>query len=276
MNEIKLIGEIGINHNGDLSLCKNIIKMAKDCGCNYVKFQKRTIDKVYTKEFLDSKRESPWGTTQREQKEGLEFDENEYRVIDRYCKSIDIEWFASAWDIESQKFLNKFKLSYNKIASPMLTNIELVEFIAKCKKTTFISTGMSNWGEVNKAVKIFKENGCPFILMHCTSIYPCQDKNLNLNIITELIRRYNSNIGYSSHSSGILDCSLAVALGAKYIEKHITLDRSMYGSDQSASIEKRGLEYIRRDIDLVNICLGSEEKVILEEELKNRNKMKYW
>ena len=164
---IFVIGEIGINHNGNLDLAKELIKVAKDAGCNAVKFQKRTIEKVYDKELLDSPRESPWGTTQREQKEGLEFGQKEYEEIDKYCSQVGIEWYASAWDIESQKFLQQFNTQYNKVASAMIVEEELLNEIASEKKHTFISTGMCELSDIDKAVAIFQKWKCPFELMHC-------------------------------------------------------------------------------------------------------------
>lgn len=276
MKKIFVIGEIGINHNGDIKIAKNLIDMAKRCGVDAVKFQKRTINKVYTKELLDSLRESPWGTTQREQKEGLEFGQEEYDEIDRYCKEVGIDWFASAWDCDSQTFLEQYDLKYNKIASPMLSYGPLLDKVAGEGKLTFISTGMSTWDEVDYAVKVFREHKCPFVLMHCVGIYPCPDDKLNLNMILSLKERYGGEIGYSGHSPGIMDASLAVLLGARYIEKHITLGRSMYGSDQSASLEKIGLEYVVANTNEVLVMLGSKEKKISEEEQKVRDKLKYW
>jgi len=275
-NNIFFIAEIGVNHNGVLDIAKQLIDMAKRCGCDAVKFQKRTVDKVYTEEFLNSFRESPWGTTQRQQKFGLEFNKDEYDEIDEYCKKIKIEWFASAWDDDSQIFLDGYDLKYNKIASPMITHKSLVNHIAKQRKKTFISTGMSSLKEIDDVVNKFVDDECPFVLMHCTSIYPCPNDKLNLNVITKLIDRYDCEVGYSGHSSGILDTSVAVVLGATYLEKHISLDRAMYGSDQSASLEEHGLWYAVRDAHKTCIMLGDGKKRITDEELKNRKKLKYW
>lgn len=274
--KIFFIGEIGINHNGNVGQARHLIKMAADCGCNAVKFQKRTIDKVYTKDFLKQYRESPWGTTQREQKEGLEFNEKEYDEIDLYCKAEGIEWFASAWDIDSLKFLRKYKLKHNKVASVMLTNIPFVEEVAKEGKLTFISTGMSTLEEIDEVVNIFKYHKCPFILMHCVGLYPCPDALLNLNMIKTLRKRYNCEVGYSGHSPGVWDAIVATVLGAKYIEKHITTDRTMYGSDQASSLEKRGLELVVENCNAINKMLGEGKKEILKEEQKIRDKLRYW
>jgi N-acetylneuraminate synthase len=239
-----IIAEIGINHNGDMGIAKQLINVAKDAGCDAVKFQKRTIDLVYTKELLDSSRESPWGKTQRAQKEGLEFGLAQYQEIDRYCKEIGIEWFASAWDLESQKFLRQFNCRYNKVASALLVCEPLLKLIAEEKKYTFISTGMSALEHIDKAVEIFQKAGCPFELMHCRSNYPMEDEDANLACINTLRERYKCKIGYSGHEVGLAVSYAAVALGATSLERHITLDRAMYGSDQAASVEPAGLRML--------------------------------
>ena len=188
---IFIIGEIGINHNGDLEIAKKLIDVAVDAGANAVKFQKRTIDLVYTKEFLDGPRESPWGSTQREQKEGLEFGLDEYKIIDEYCKEKEIEWFASAWDLESQKFLAQFDLNYNKIASAMIVYDDLLQAVASERKHTFISTGMSREEDITNAVEILRSNNCQFTLMHCVSTYPMNVEDANLKCIDTLREKYN-------------------------------------------------------------------------------------
>tara|TARA_Y100000310_G_scaffold153576_1_gene152975 strand:- start:5121 stop:5921 length:801 start_codon:yes stop_codon:yes gene_type:complete len=247
MNNPFIIAEIGINHNSDMNIAKRLIDMAKSCGCDAVKFQKRTIDTVYTKEFLDSPRDSPWGTTQREQKEGLEFGLEEYEEIDSYCHDKHIDWFASAWDIESQVFLKQFNLKYNKIASPMITNRELATMIAKEGKHTFISTGKATTRILDQVVDVFHSYGCPFTLMHSVNKYPCPDEDCNLEAIIELKQRYDCPVGFSNHNPSILPTNLAVSLGASAIEVHITLDRTMYGTDQPASFEEGSLRYVVRD-----------------------------
>jgi N-acetylneuraminate synthase len=271
-----IIAEIGINHNGDLGLAKKLIDMAKNCGCDAVKFQKRTIDIVYTPELLAAPRESPWGTTQREQKEGLEFGKTEYDEIDAYCRTQGIAWFASAWDLESQKFLQSYNLPYNKVASAMLIHRPLLEMIAAEGKPTFISTGMSTFEEIDEAVAIFKKANCPFTLMHCISTYPCADDQCNVNMVTTLKNRYDCPVGYSGHEVGLLPSVLAVALGAVAVERHITLDRAMYGSDQSASLEKRGLQLLVRDCLLVDNVLGDGQKKIISEEKEVAKKLRYF
>ena len=272
--KVFVIAEIGINHNGDLDIAKRLIDGAIFAGADAVKFQKRTVDKVYTKEFLDSYRESPWGTTQRAQKEGLEFGEREYDEIDRYCKEKGIPWFASAWDIDAQIFLRKYNLKYNKIASPMLTNKELLNTVASEGKYTFISTGMSTYEEIDAAVEIFKKYNCPFELMHCNSTYPMKDKDANLLVIPALRKRYNCKVGYSGHEVGLTTSTAAVALGATSIERHITLDRAMYGSDQSASVEIMGFYRLIDNIRTVEMALGDGIKKVTEEELKIRKKLR--
>lgn len=261
-----IIGEIGINHNGDLKIAKDLIDVAKDAGCNAVKFQKRTINEVYSQEILDSPRESPWGTTQREQKEGLEFGKEEYDSIDTYCQEKEIDWFASAWDIESQKFLRQYDLKHNKIASPMIVNRALLEEISSEKKHTFISTGMSTLDDIDKAVEIFKTANCSYELMHCVSTYPMQDEDANLNCIRTLRDRYKCDIGYSGHEVGLAISYAATALGITSLERHITLDRAMYGSDQSASIEPAGLRLLVGAVRKIERAMGTGEKVILDEE----------
>ena len=181
-----LIAEIGINHNGDMAVAKLLIDAASNAGFDAVKFQKRTIDKVYTKEFLDSPRESQWGTTQRDQKEGLEFSLSEYKEIDAYCKGKKIQWSASAWDIDSQIFLQQFDCTFNKVASPMLGHIPLLKLIAAEGKKTFVSTGMSTLEEIDDVVNIFVEAKCPFELMHCNSTYPMKEEDANLLCIPML------------------------------------------------------------------------------------------
>ena len=229
--------------------------MAYECGCDAVKFQKRTVERVYLKEFLDSPRESPWGTTQREQKNGLEFNRKQYDEIDKYCKKMGIPWFASAWDTESQKFLKRYNLRYNKIASAMIDNEDVVMMVAKERKHTFISTGKADMWIINNIINLFKENNCPLTLMHCVMKYPLTAEECNLNMIKMLKSVYDS-VGYSSHYAGILDKSLAVCLGAEVIEAHITLDRASYGTDQPASLEKGGLERVVRDCRTVRGMMG--------------------
>jgi N-acetylneuraminate synthase len=265
---IFIIAEIGINHNGDINIAKKLIDEAKIAGCDAVKFQKRDIETVYSKEFLDSPRESPWGITQRDQKKGLEFGESEFDEIDNYCKLNKIEWFASAWDLKSQKFLSRYNLKYNKVASAMNIYKELLEMIAKEKKYTFISTGLCEMKDIENAVKIFKKHDCQFELMHCVSIYPLPAKLTNLKMINTLKNKFNCNVGYSGHEVGLAVSVAAAAMGITSLERHITLDRSMYGSDQSASVEPQGFKKLVDYVRNIELAMGDGEKNFGEEEKK--------
>lgn len=271
-----IIAEVGINHNGDINIAKQLIDMAKSAGCDAVKFQKRTIDIVYSKELLDSPRESPWGTTQRAQKEALEFGKKEYDIIDEYCRQRNILWFASSWDIPSQVFLRQYNLKHNKVSSAMLPNIPLLKVIAEEGKHTFISTGMSTYENIDRAVAVFRKYNCPFTLMHCQSTYPARDEDLNLACIQTLRERYNCDVGYSGHEVSPMPSVVAAALGAVAIERHITLDRAMYGSDQAASLELRGLEILVREAKSLSKYLGDGAKKITPEERAIALKLRYF
>jgi len=271
---VKIIAEIGINHNGNMTTVKKLIDVAKDAGCNAVKFQKRTIDKVYSKEILDSPRESPWGITQRDQKNGLELSLDDYKEIDKYCKSLNFEWFASAWDIESQKYLRQFDCLYNKVASAMIISQEFLKEVASERKHTFISTGMSSMNQIKIAVDIFKNMDCPFELMHTVSTYPMPDTDANLKCIHTLANEFKCDVGYSGHETGLAISYAAVALGATSIERHITLDRTMYGSDQAASIEPHGLRQLVGAIRKIEISLGDGIKRITKEEIEVAKKLR--
>ncbi len=270
-----IIAEIGINHNGDIEIAKKLIKTAKSAGCDAVKFQKRTVEKAYSKEILDMSRDSPWGTTVRDEKLHLEFDKSEYDEIDKFCFTQDIEWFASSWDIESQAFLRQYNLKRNKVASAMVTNTELLNYIAEEKKLTYISTGMSTISEIESAVNIFKNYDCPFELMHTNSSYPMNYEEANLNCIKTLKEKFNCNVGYSGHEVGAsLVCVPAVLLGATSIERHITLDRTMYGSDHAASLESRGLNILVRDVRMLDKILGDGVKRVWPSELEKKKRLR--
>ena len=271
---IKIIAEIGINHNGDLDICKKLIDVAASSGCDVVKLQKRTIDKVYSKAILDQERESPWGNTQRDQKLGLEFNRDQYKEINAYSKASNIDWFASAWDVDSLNFLKEFDLKYNKVASAMITSKLFLNAVAEEKKYTFISTGMSNMEQIKIAVDIFKDNDCPFELMHTVSTYPMPDKDANLMCIPMLKEEFNCPVGYSGHETGLAISYAATALGATSIERHITLDRTMYGSDQAASIEPHGLRQLVGAIRKIEICLGDGIKKITSGEVEVAKKLR--
>ena len=272
---IFITAEIGINHNGDIEIAKKLIDVAKSAGCDAVKFQKRTIDKVYSKEVLDSPRESPWGKTTRDQKMGLEFDKKEYDTIDQYCSSKNIEWYASSWDTDSQLFLRNFSLNHNKVASAMLTNHELLNTIAEEKKHTFISTGMSEIKQIESAINIFKKNNCSFELQHSNSSYPMKIEEANLRCIETLRDEFNCDVGYSGHEAlGYLICVCAVMFGATSIERHITLDRTMYGSDQAASLEPQGLDRLVRDVRRIDVILGDGVKRVWPSEIPVMKKLR--
>ena len=270
-----IVAEIGINHNGDIEIAKKLIDLAVFAGCDAVKFQKRDVEKVYSKEILDSPRDSPWGTTQLDQKLGLELSMKEYQIIDRYCKSKKISWYTSCWDVGSQIKMRKFKTKYNKVASAMLVHEKLLKTIAKEKKYTFISTGMSTMKDIEKAVKIFRDYKCPFELMHSHSSYPMSLNEANLNLIKTLKEKFKCNIGYSGHESvSDLVCIAAVILGATSIERHITLDRAMYGSDQAASLGPQGLFRLVQDIRKLNLLFGDGKKIIWDSELPAKKKLR--
>ena len=271
---IFIIAEIGINHNGDIKICKELIDIAKDAGCDAVKFQKRDIDIVYTKEFLNSPRDSLWGTTQRDQKLGLEFSENDYDEIDTYCSKKNINWFASAWDLNSQDFLRKYNTKYNKIASAMIVYDDLLNKVASEGKHTFISTGMSTYEDIENAIQIFKRHQCSFELMHTVSTYPMKDEDANLKMIKTLREKYGCNVGYSGHEVGLAVSCAAAAMGITSLERHITLDRAMYGSDQSASIEPNGLRILVGSVRKIEKAIGDGVKKIIADEVPIAEKLR--
>jgi N-acetylneuraminate synthase len=225
---------------------------------------------------LDSPRESPWGTTQREQKEGLEFGEDEYDEIDKYCRSVGIDWFASAWDLESQLFLRRYDLKYNKVASAMLLHVPLLEAVAQEGKHTFISTGMSTYDDIDQAIVIFQKHDCEYTLTHCVSTYPCKDEDCNVSAMLALRDRYDCPVGYSGHEVGILATIVSLALGASVVERHITLDRAMYGSDQAASLERSGLEYVVRYSKAIPGIVGDGVKTIINKEKEVAKNLRYF
>ena len=274
---VKIIAEIGINHNGDISMAKKLISMAKNCGCDYVKFQKRNPDICVPENQKKLMRETPWGyISYLDYKKKIEFSKDDYKIIDDYCKEQKIEWFASVWDLDSLKFIEQFNVSTHKIASALVTNLELLKEVAKCKKYTFISTGMCELEDIDKAVDIFKKANCEFELMHSVSTYPADEKDLNLSLINFYKKRYNCNVGYSGHEAGISPSVIAAALGASSIERHITLSRSLFGTDQSASVERRGLTELVTVIRKIPIVLGIPQKKMLDAEKPIAKKMRYW
>jgi len=276
-NKTLIIAEIGINHNGDLSLAKKMMMLAKNSDCDFVKFQKRTPDITTPANKKEILRDTPWGRmTYLQYKEKIEFGLNEYEEIDKFSKKIDIGWFASGWDIQSLKFLKRFKLKYNKIASAMITNLDFLNEVAKQKKTTFISTGMCTYKDIQNAVKIFRKNKCKFVLMHSVSSYPTKEKDLNLSLIPILAKKYKCEVGYSGHESTVSPTLGACYLGAKFIERHITLDRAMWGTDQSASLSPEGIKQLVSMIRKIELIKGDGKKRILEDEKNKSKDLRYW
>ena len=236
---------------------------------------KRQVEKIFTKEFLDSPIESPWGTTQRDMRLHREFNDEQFRKIDLYCKRKKIPWFVSCWDIESQIHMRKFRTKFNKVSSAMLIHEKLLQTIAEEKKYTFISTGMSSLNDIEKAVKIFRKYHCPFELMHCHSAYPMPPEEANLKIIQLLKKKFRCKVGYSGHESAATYVSLpAVFLGATSIERHITLDRASYGADQAASLEPKGLARMVRDIRVIEKIMGDGKKRVWQSEIPNQKKLR--
>ncbi len=273
MNRCVLVAEIGINHNGNLELAKKMIDKAAEAGCDFVKFQKRTIEKVYTKEELDRYRQSPWGITNREQKNGLEFGKKEYDIIDYHCRKKGISWFASPWDVESVKFLSQYDPSYIKIASACISDISLLTAIKKTNIPIILSTGMSTKEEIKHVVDFLNLN-LHFILA-CTSTYPTCNEEMNLNFIKTLKKQFpNYCAGFSNHSPGAFYSCVAAALGAEMVEFHFTLDRSIYGSDQASSIETTGLNIIVKHIRNLEKAMGSGNWELYDSEKKIRAKLR--
>ncbi len=272
---IFFIAEIGINHNGDIKLAKELIDVAVESNANAVKFQKRDINLVYKKDYLDQLRESPFGTTQRDQKIGLEFDENQYDEINQYCKYKDIEWFASAWDINSLSFLDKYNLNYHKIASAMIVDKNLLNQVAQRGQHTFISTGMSILQDIDEAVNIFEKKNCSYELMHCISTYPMKPEHANLLTIQALKERYNCKVGYSGHETGLAVSFAAFSQNITSLERHITLNRAIYGSDQAASLEPKAFKELISIIKKMELALGKNIiGEILEDEIPIANKLR--
>lgn len=259
-----IVAEIGINHNGSLEFAKELIDMAVDAGCDAVKFQKRTIELVYSPEELARPRDNPFGPTNGDLKRGLEFGKEQYTDIDRYCRKKGITWFASPWDEKSVDFLEKFDVPCYKIASACLTDDELLKHIKSKGKPIILSTGMSTVKQIRHAVDLIGEKD--LVLLHCTSTYPAKPEELNLKVIPWLKESFNCPIGYSGHETGVTQSIMATLLGACIVERHITLDRTMWGSDQAASLEPEGLRRVVRDIKLIPVSLGDGEKKVLKSE----------
>ncbi len=267
-----IIAEIGINHNGDTDLAKRLISVAVAAGCDAVKFQKRTVDVVYTADELAKPRENPFGTTNGDLKYGLEFEQDDYEEIASFCKQVKIPWFVSPWDEGSVDFMEKFDTPVYKIASASLTDDNLLKHVRKTGKPVIASTGMSTYDEIDHAVDVLgKEN---LILMHTTSTYPAKYEQLNLRAIPEMRERYGVPVGYSGHETGIPTTVAAAVLGACAVERHITMDRAMWGSDQSASLEPNGISRLVRDIRLCEQSLGDGVKRVYEDEVPVMKKLR--
>jgi N-acetylneuraminate synthase len=273
---IYIIAEIGINHNGSVDIAKKLIEMAKLAGCDAVKFQKRDLELVYGSKFLEEPRESPWGKTQGDQKRSLEFDREQYSHLKDFTKSCGLDFSASAWDVKSLNFLDEFDLDFHKVASAMITNLDFLAAVASRKKLTLLSLGMSDWQMADRAIQIFDDMKCPVIPMHCVSTYPAKNEELNLIQISEMQERYKRVVGYSGHESSVSPSIVAATLGARVIERHITLDRSMYGSDQSASLEQPGLARLVGSLRKLPKLYGVKEKQILSGEMAIAKKLRYW
>lgn len=272
-----IIAEAGINHNGDIAIARRLIDVAKSAGCDAVKFQKRTPEVCVPKAMRDVMRETPWGVmTYFDYKKKIEFGEEEYDAIDAYCKKVDISWSASAWDIPSLEFLAKYNLPFHKIASALATNIPFITKIAQEGKLTYASTGMCDWNQIDQLVGIFKSAGCPLILMHTISTYPAEESQLNLKMIGTLADRYGLPVGYSGHEPSVSPSITAAALGAVAIERHITLDRSMWGTDHSASLEALGLTNLVGALRKVSESMGDGIRRIVPGEAEIAKKMRYW
>jgi N-acetylneuraminate synthase len=267
-----IVAEIGINHNGDVNLAKKLIDVAASIGCDAVKFQKRTVEVVYTPEELDRPRESPFGTTNRELKEGLELSRAEYREIDDHCRSRGILWFASCWDEGSVDVIEEFSPPCYKIASASLTDDQLLRHVRSKGRPIIMSTGMSSLEEIRHAVSVLGDDG--LVLMHCTSTYPTAPQELNLRAIQTLREQFACPVGYSGHEVGLQTTLAAVVLGACMIERHITLDRSMWGSDQAASVEPHGFARLVRDIQIIEAAMGDGVKRVYDSEVPVMNKLR--
>ena len=270
-----IIAELGTNHMGDIKIAKKLIDAAVFAGCDAVKLQKKNVEKIYTKEFLDSPIDSPWGSTQRNMRQHREFNDNQFKQIALHCKRKKIPWFVSCWDVESQIHMRKFRTKFNKGPSAMLVHEKLLQTIAEENKHTFISTGMSSLKDIEKAVKIFRKHHCPFELMHCHSAYPMPIEEANLKLIPFLRKKFRCKVGYSGHEAAATYVSLpAVFLGATSIERHITLDRASYGADQAASLEPKGLNTLIRDIRVIEKIMGDGKKRIWTSEIPNLKKLR--
>jgi len=266
-NHVYIIAEIGINHNGSLDLAKDLIREAHSAGCDAVKFQKRNPDVCVGDAQKGVLRETPWGTmTYLDYKRRIEFGRRQYDEIDSFCRQLGIAWSASAWDMDSQEFLSSYERPFNKVASAMLTDLDFLRMVAAEGLFTYVSTGMSTLDEISSAVEIFSSHETPFELMHSVSTYPAESEHLNLATIITLRELFQVSVGYSGHEASVSPSIVAVAFGASSIERHITLDRSMWGTDQSASLEPAGLRQLVGAIRKLPVEVGDGQKRFLDEE----------
>ena len=277
MKKPYLIAEIGINHNGSIRLAKKIIKIAKENNFDAVKFQKRDLEICIPENERSKIRDTIWGElTYMEYKKKIEFQKKEFNELVKFCKKIKIDIFCSAFDVNSLKFLKRYQFKFNKVPSAMITNTKFLIEVAKQQRNTFISTGMCTIKDIEKAVKIFKKYKCKFILMHCVSEYPCPEENLNLYLIKTLKKKFNCEIGYSGHESSVSPSLFAWILGANYIERHVTDDRSRWGTDQSASLGPEGMKNLSSTLSKASSFFGDGKKKISQTEKKMLTKFKYW
>ena len=271
-NPCFLVAEIGINHNGDLNVAKQLIDIAVNAGWDAVKFQKRTVEVVYSAEELARPRESPFGVTNGDLKRRLEFSKEQYDQIDAHCRARDIAWFASPWDEASVDFLESFAVPCYKVASASLTDDNLLRHLRSTGKPIILSTGMSTLAQIDHAVDVLGHE--QLVILHATSTYPAQYEELNLRVIPMLVQRFGVPVGYSGHETGIASSVAAVALGACVVERHVTLDRAMWGSDQAASLGPNGITLLARDIRLAEAALGDGQKRLLDTEVPIMQKLR--
>jgi N-acetylneuraminate synthase len=276
-DHIYVIAEAGINHNGDVETAKKLIDLAVRAGCDAVKFQKRDPDVCVPDSMKSVMRETPWGNiAYLDYKKRIEFGQKEYEEIDAYCKEKDIDWSASAWDIGSLEFLDQFDLPFHKVASALATHLAFVEQVAKRGKLTYASVGMCSYEDIDLMVEIFEKYKCPFVLLHTVSTYPALESDLNLRMISTLSERYGVGVGYSGHEPSVSPSIVAGVLGAVVVERHITLDRSMWGTDHSASLEEAGLSQLVSTLRKIPVVLGDGVKKRIPGEEAIAAKMRYW